>query len=307
LTLYLDVIWMLNWLFDCLLLSWTAVILKMKVSFWRIAAGGLLGSMIILLAFTPYKELADQVSIKLLFSVVMVLAVFGFSRWMTFIKRLACLYFITFLSGGILLGLHFLFEYKIVSENPNMYAGINAYGDPMSWVFVLIGFPIAWQFSRRTLKSIEMTNLSFNQIVKVSIKIDFFECTLAGFVDSGNQLYDPLTRSPVMIVSLWGFEDTVPADMLELFKEDNFLLNDHDQEYTWSNRIRIIPCKVVGKDHQLLTAIKPDSIRISRKNDQFEVERGLISFTLQQLSPDNVYQCIVHPKMLTGIPSQHVS
>lgn len=306
-TLYLDVIWLLNWLFDCLLLSWTAVILKMKVSLWRIAFGGLLGSMIILLAFTPYRELADQVPIKLLFSVVMIVAVFGFSRWMTFIKRLACLYFITFLSGGILLGLHFLFEYKIVSESPNRYAGINAYGDPMSWVFVLIGFPIAWQFSRRTLKSIEMNTLSFNQLVEVSIKIDFFECTLAGFIDSGNQLYDPITRSPVMIVSLWGSEDSVPPDMLKLFKEDSFHLNGHNQEYTWSNRIRIIPCKVVGKDHQLLTAIKPDLIRIKHKNDQFEIERGFISFTLQQLSPDNRYQCIVHPKMLSGVPTLHVS
>lgn len=203
-TLYLDVIWLLNWSFDCLLLYWTAIILKRRVALWRVCVGGLIGSFIIVLAFTPFYAIADRVYMKILVSLFMVLATFGFNRFNLFMKSVATLYFVTFLSGGILLGLHYLFEFQIVSKDPSQYAGINRFGDPVSWIFVMIGFPLAWQFSKRTLEGMEMTKLTHEQMVSVSVKISDFEGTFNGLVDSGNQLYDPITRSPVMIISLSG-------------------------------------------------------------------------------------------------------
>ena len=151
-TLYLDVIWLLNWLFDCLLLYWTAILLKRRVPFWRVIAGGFLGSLIIVLSFTSYHLLADRVLVKLLFSIFMILTVYGFGRFKVFVKNLAALYFVTFLSGGILLGLHYLFEYNVLSGQHTMYKGINQFGDPVSWIFVIIGFPLAWQFSKKDFR-----------------------------------------------------------------------------------------------------------------------------------------------------------
>lgn len=307
-TLYLDVIWLLNWLFDSLLLYWTAIILKRRVALWRICAGGLIGSLIIVLAFTPYYAMADRFYMKIAFSFFMVLATFGFIRFNLYLKSVATLYFVTFLSGGILLGLHYLFEFQIVSKNPGQFAGINRFGDPVSWIFVMVGFPLAWQFSKRTLEGMEMTKLKHEQLVSVTVKISEFEASFQGLVDSGNQLYDPITRSPVMIISLSGDEVGIPADMMELFKRpENLLLQEEQPDYTWTGRMRVIPYKVVGHEHQLLTAIKPDFIQISQGGKVYQVKQGLVSFTFQQLSSDNSYQSIVHPKMLTGIPVQNAS
>lgn len=307
-TLYLDVIWLLNWLFDCLLLYWTAIIIKRRVVLWRICIGGLIGSLIIVLAFTPYYAMADRFYMKIAFSFLMVLATFGFIRFNLFMKSLTTLYFVTFLSGGILIGLHYLFEFQIVSKNPGQYAGINRFGDPVSWIFVMVGFPLAWQFSKRTLEGMEMTKLKHEQLVSVTVKISEFKGNFQGLVDSGNQLYDPITRSPVMIISLSGNEAGIPADMMELFKQPDKLLQLEEQpEYTWTGRMRVIPYKVVGHEHQLLTAIKPDFIQITQGKNVYQVKQGLVSFTFQQLSADNGYQSIVHPKMLTGIPVQNAS
>lgn len=307
-TLYLDVIWLLNWFFDCLLLYWTAILLKRRVPFWRVLAGGFLGSLIIVLSFTSYHVLADKVLVKLLFSIFMILTVYGFGRFKVFVKNLAALYFVTFLSGGILLGLHYLFEYNVLSGQQSMYKGINQFGDPVSWIFVIIGFPLAWQFSRRTLESIEMTKINHQQLVKVTVKIDEFICSVEGFIDSGNHLYDPISQSPVMILSLNGRENMIPKDMAALFENPDILLNEvGGTQYTWADRLRIIPSKVVGNDHQLLTAIKSDWIEIIQNEDIFRVKTGLVSFTFQTLSTDGKFECIVHPKMVTGIPVQAVS
>jgi stage II sporulation protein GA (sporulation sigma-E factor processing peptidase) len=72
----------------------------------------------------------------------------------------------------------------------------------------------------------------------------------------------------------------------------------------WQNRLRIVPCKVVGQEHQLIVAVKPDSILFEKNGEQFLCDKGLVSFTMQELSPDDSFQCIVHPKMLTGPKQQ---
>ncbi|MFD0049223.1 sigma-E processing peptidase SpoIIGA [Actinomycetes bacterium NPDC127524] len=306
--LYLDVIWLLNWFFDCLLLYWSAVLLKKRPAPWRIGLGGLIGSLIIILAFTPFHLLADKVYMKLLFSVFMVLAVFGFNRFNVMLKALMTLYLVTFLSGGILLGLHYFFQSHILAMHPERYQGINRFGDPMSWMFVVFGFPIAWQFSKRAIGNIEMTQIAYEQMAEVSIKIKDFHCSLKGFIDSGNQLYDPISRAPVMIVSLTDLESRLPADMLELFRNPQaFLEHQAPISYSWEDRIKIIPAKVVGKDHQLLIAVKPDEIKIFQGDKTFQYKNGLVSFAFQELSSDGSYQCIIHPKMLTGVPIQNVS
>lgn len=68
--------------------------------------------------------------------------------------------------------------------------------------------------------------------------------------------------------------------------------------------MRIIPYKVVGREHQLIIAVKPDEILIECEEEILLVEKGLVSFTIQELSSDGAFQCIVHPKMLTGSKSK---
>ena len=90
-----------------------------------------------------------------------------------------------------------------------------------------------------------------------------------------------------MIVSIVGREYEIPADMLPLFENPDKLLQQEEvMEYTWADRIRVIPYKVIGQNHQLLTAIKPDILQIQHNGKEYKVSRGLISFTLQQLSAD---------------------
>ncbi|PLS16601.1 sigma-E processing peptidase SpoIIGA [Bacillus sp. M6-12] len=307
-TLYLDVIWLLNWGFDCLLLYWTAILLKRRVKVWRIMFGGFIGSLIILLAFTPYQWLTGHLLVKLLFSVFMIIAVFGFVRFQLFLKSLLLLYFITFLSGGVLLGLHYFFQFNPTALSSGFTHRTAGFGDSASWIFVVLGFPAAWYFSKRSIDNIEMASIAFDQLVTVAIKLKNCDWKVTGLVDSGNQLYDPISRSPVMILSIKGIEEELPESVLAMIDDvDAFLSGDGPVDVEWDDRLRMIPCKVVGNDNGLLAAFKADSIFISQENGVADASRALVSFTRQQLSPDNAYQAIVHPKMLTGTNIQSAS
>ncbi|SDM03639.1 sigma-E processing peptidase SpoIIGA [Bacillus sp. OK048] len=304
-SVYLDIIWALNLLFDSLLLYLSAIFLKRRIRIWRLIAGGFIGSLIILLSFTPLHTYSSHPLSKLLFSVVMVLIAFGYKRLSFFIKALMTLYVTTFLIGGALIGAHYFIQFDAEMSTKVMISTVTGFGDPISWLFVLLGFPIAWHFSKRNIESMEMTKIQFDQIVNVTILINAESYAFKGLVDSGNQLYDPLSKLPVMFVSIKNYVEGMAEPIKKMATDtESLILGNIELPLDWQNRLRIVPCRVVGQEHQLIVTVKPDSILIDTKGERYLCEKGLISFTMQQLSADDAFQCIVHPKMLTG-PKQH--
>ncbi|WP_141431276.1 sigma-E processing peptidase SpoIIGA [Bacillus sp. 03113] len=298
---YLDVIWVLNLLFDCFLLYLTAIILKRDIRIWRLLLGGLIGSLIILLAVTPYYIYTSHPISKLLFSVLMIFIVFGYKRLSYFIKGLITFYFTTFLVGGSLIGIHYFMKFDVNLSSSVLLASVKGFGDPISWLFVLLGFPAALLFTKRNIDAIEVTKIHYDQIVNISISMNGFTLQLKGLVDSGNQLYDPISKSPVTFVSLKSGYENVPEVIRRIAEDPDYLILGKNYDgASLEYNMRIIPYKVVGQDHQLIIAFKPDQIYIEQEDSFVEVEKGLISFTMQQLSSDDRFQCIVHPKMLSG-------
>lgn len=306
-TVYLDVVWLLNLLFDCLLLYLSAVLLKRSIQLWRLCVGGFIGSLIILLSFTSLHAFSNHPITKLLFSVFMILSVFGFKRWRFFIKGLFTLYFSTFLVGGALIGVHYFIQYDSELTTKVLLSNVQGFGDPISWIFVLMGFPIAWHFSKKRIEDMEMAKIQFDQLVTVILVINNEKFIFKGLVDSGNQLYDPLSQMPVMFVSVKNQLELLPDPLKKIANEpEPLIMGEENIPVEWQDCVRVVPCKVVGQEHQLILAIKPDMIMIKKDDEVYKCEKGLVSFTIQQLSSENLFECIVHPKMLTGpkLPSE---
>ncbi|KAB2335332.1 sigma-E processing peptidase SpoIIGA [Bacillus mesophilum] len=299
--IYLDVIWALNFLFDTLLLYLTAIILKRHVKWWRLIAGGLIGSIIILLAITPMHSVAGHPLMKLLFSVLMVYTAFGYKRLKFFFSSLMTFYLTTFLIGGVLIGAHYFVQFDFELSAAVMIGSVKGFGDPISWLFVLIGFPLAWHFSRKNIETFEMVKIQYDSLIDVEIMLNSKMYSFKGLIDSGNQLYDPISKMPVMFISIKGNEGDFPEEIQAMAENpEKVVLGQHTVSAEWEHRMRIIPYKVVGQDHQLIIAVKPESIKFRKTEEVLEVNRGLISFTMQELSSDDVFQCIVHPKMMAS-------
>ncbi|MBS2770766.1 sigma-E processing peptidase SpoIIGA [Anoxybacillus sp. UARK-01] len=298
-TVYLDVIWLLNFCFDGLLLWLTAIILKRNAVWWRIVAGAFIGSLLVILMFTPLSSYVQTPLGKLLFSLIIVWISFGFKRFRYFFENLFTFYFATFMVGGGMIAVHYFLQHEIQVTTGMLSTYSLGTGDPVSWLFVLVGFPLLWLFSHLRIAGIREKKIRFDSIVDVVLIFDDVSLSLKGLIDSGNQLYDPITKTPVMITCIHEMKDVLPSLILEQFKrQDDFQwLNDPMFE-KWSNRLRIIPYRVIGKEQRFLLAIKPDEIMIRYEAQWIRVSKGLVGLNEASLSTDGEYQCIVHPKMI---------
>ena len=147
--IYLDVIWLLNFCFDLLLLLLTAFILKRQVktaiyvrsSDW-IEHCSLALYTICNVCVTPSRQTA--------FSVLIVLATFGFQRFRFFFKT--CLLLLCHIFDG---RRHdrgsFVLQTNTVIQDGLLISQNDGFGDPISWLFVLTGFPAIWLFSKKRL------------------------------------------------------------------------------------------------------------------------------------------------------------
>lgn len=295
---YLDVIWLLNFLVDSLLIWMTAIFLKRSIHPSRILLGGLIGSLLILLSITPIASLANHPLSKIGISIIMVLIAFGFKRVTYFLSGLMTLYFSTFLMGGILIGIHYLLNFDMNLQSQVLVNSVRGFGDPISWFFVMIGFPAAWHFSQRTTNRITVSNLVYDVLVDVHVVINDIEFSLKGLIDSGNNLYDPISKMPVMIVQSSAVADQLPKEILDLASSKNDNLDAVGEIPTkWANMMRLIPATTLGQKNQLLCAFKPDKLTLLENNSAKEVKKGLIVFTDQELSGEQRFQCIIHPLM----------
>jgi stage II sporulation protein GA (sporulation sigma-E factor processing peptidase) len=279
------------------LLLLTAVILKRKLKKIRLFLSALVGSSIVIFMLTPYFSIVSHPVVKLLFSIFMVLIAFGFKRFRYFFQALLTFYFSTFLLGGGMLGVHFFMNSDFEVWNGVVTTKSTGLGSPISWMFVVIGFPILWYFSKNRLEDMEMKNIQYDQLVEISISIDDQSITLKGLVDSGNQLYDPITKSPVMILDVNKAKGFLPSEIIE--KSDGLdSFSASKSIHPWESRLRIIPYRGVGQQHEFLIALKPDFVKIHQNQEHTYVKKVLIGLSHASLSSDDEFDCIIHPKML---------
>lgn len=308
-SIYLDVIWLLNFSFDLLLLVLTAIVLKRKTNRLRMVLAALIGSSIVIMMFTPLAFLANHPLGKMFISVLMVLSAFGFKRFRFFFQGLLTFYFVTFLVGGGMIGIHYFLQQEMTYLEGVLMTNSTGFGHPISWLFVLIGFPVLWLFARNSIEGIETKKIHYDQLVKVQITVDNIQFSLKGLIDSGNQLFDPITRSPVMIIDTLKVQEFLPKLLVHQAIQDDVMkaMSEQNEGHVWEHRVRIIPYRVVGSEHQFLLGFKPDEVCIETKNETIKVQKTIIGLNRTTLSSEGAYECIVHPKMLQGPSIQQVS
>ncbi|RXT15015.1 sigma-E processing peptidase SpoIIGA [Ammoniphilus sp. CFH 90114] len=302
-TVYLDLIFLTNFLIDTILLWSTAFVLKLKPRWYRLGLGAAIGATYTLVIFFPYINGLFTFFTKLLFSALMVFCTFGYHRIGAFLQRILCFYMVAFVLGGGLLGLHFFLQTESEILSGIVFTQTGGLGTSITWGFILIAFPCLWWLSGRALRQLKENNRKATFYVELEVFINEQAIACRGLIDTGNQLYEPITRWPVTIMDLNLFKEVLPEKLYATVK-DKKDLSSHDifpdVEDDWLQKVRIIPYRSVSRGMDLLLALRPDKVRLIQDGEIYETKRVLIGLNPVPLSSDGSYQAIVHPQFIDG-------
>lgn len=132
-------------------------------------------------------------------------------------------------------------------------------------------------------------------LVEIEIGIGGKNMTVKALIDTGHRLRDPMSRAPVIVLSLPSVEKDLPIGLVRTvhrFAQGETPLAEDEEE--WGGRIRFIPMASVERSGGMLVGVVPDHFSLG--DPQRDGGKAVVAFTKERF-PDGEYQAIV-PVML---------
>ncbi|USG67570.1 sigma-E processing peptidase SpoIIGA [Brevibacillus ruminantium] len=302
---YLDIILLLNLAIDTLLLWFTAYFRKERVRWWRIILASLFGSTYLAFFFFPVFAPMYQWSVKLLFSVIMLWIAFGRKRLLGFLHNLILFYFVAFVFGGGVFGLQYFLstQNEVISELVTVHSDGFGVGFTPTLAILLAGFVLVFFLSKQSYAAIQQPRRVEAVLAEVVVKLAGETVLCRGLVDTGNQLYEPITRTPVMVAETRLFAHILPEALIGLSSNSEQPLDQMEgiwEKLTpeWQPRLRLVPYRSVASGMSFLIAFKPDEVLIVQDGKRYLTKKVLVGLNPIPLAADGQYQAIVHPAMI---------
>ncbi len=188
---YIDLVLVLNFFIDLILLITTSYVLKRNVKSIRLVFGALVGSLTTLFLFVKLSSLALFL-LKVVISILMCITTFSYRNIRYTLKNISYLYIVGIILGGFIYFLNIQFSYK------NIGFIFRRYGLSINYVFILLFSPIILYLYSKQVK--ELKN-SFSDYYKVDIYLNDYIIKVNAFLDTGNKLIDPYLKRPVIILN----------------------------------------------------------------------------------------------------------
>ncbi|MDQ0900137.1 MULTISPECIES: sigma-E processing peptidase SpoIIGA [unclassified Paenibacillus] len=303
---YADLIFLLNFLIDAAMLLVTAKTRKISFKWWRIVGSSVLGASYVVIMFLPVPLFLFTFSVKCMFCIGMIMTAFGFGSLQNLLRNIGTFLLVNFAVAGGMFGIHY-----VLASSSDVMKGIvfTQTGVAMfqlqvgGILFVLVLLlPLLWWF-RTVFQSSKQREVLTSYLAEVTIHVGDYTASCKGLIDTGNQLYDPLTRTPVMVmeVSEWG--DVLPVEWLQRIRSadvDQIISGLGVEEFVWQDRLRLVPYRGVNRNTQFMLAIKPDKVVITHNHLHIEASKVLIGLDGGKLCSDGTYQAIIHPALISA-------
>ena len=272
LEIYPDVIFLENFLMDYILLMLTGKVLRRKKHPWGILAGAVLGGGYTVFFYMVPGMVAGKSESPLLF----LLSVLNFFVLIAMVKfafhpvrgkellwcTLTCLG-LTFVTVGVLEWLRGIVPLK---ETDSTHLGI------------LLGSILFGCIFLKKLFSL-LVDRDFSRACELPIAITIHGQKLhcMGLMDSGNSLYEPITRKPVVIV-------------------EEQVLQEHDIRMEESGFFAI-PYHAIGTEKGIMKGVLADELEIQGEREERKWNRVMLGIYEGKVSQTQKYQVILHPKL----------
>ncbi|MBK5239912.1 sigma-E processing peptidase SpoIIGA [Clostridium sp.] len=255
--IYIDVLILVNFIVNLFILHITVQTLRKRVNIMWMCLSSFLGSLYVLTVVYPKLKYLSYIPFKILIVIVMILVVFREKNVLFNIKASLIFIFYSILLAGMCF-------YIAMSNSSNTSFNVIVINFP--YEKLMLSVMIIYIFIYRMVIFIGDRKKISTLIYTIDIVNKSYKKTIKAFLDTGNELREPATNLPVLIVE---------REMLsEIILEKNNTYH--------------IPYNVVNGMSGKLIGFKPQYINI-HIDKNIETRDVIIAFCEYKLSKDNDY------------------
>lgn len=289
---YLDLDLLVNGSMDALLLILTARLLNLPLRGKNIAAGIIAGEIpVILSAYVP-ASLVFEVS-KFTIPWLMVWLAYPYCGIRPYFKNVLLFWILSAGLGGLVYAL-----WGWISFDGVMGSTLKI-GLKNLWILPL-GAGLWWLVQNAWHRTLDSSAHLRTSLYEIEINIGGGNSFIVkALMDTGNQLRDPLTGSPVILVEEEVAATAMPEELLPVLQGAWRDCEDPwpwlwQSDPSWIKQFVFIPYKGVGHKSWLL-GIRPQRVTCPSLSGPREM-KATLAFVQHDLSPDKTYQALLHPE-----------
>lgn len=260
--IYLDALILENIIVNFFILYITAQTLKIKVSIIRLLISSFIGSLYILCYIYNSLNFLLALPWKIIIAIIMVSIAYKRKEKIFILKSSAIFILYSMLIAGLCIFIEF---------NKNTYDLFNFTTIQVTYKQLLASIMIAYIFINKLVIFVKERRCLDNLIFEVEIINDHKINKVKAFLDTGNELREPATNLPVMLIEKSFFGE--------------IHLEDKEKFY--------IPYKVINGYSGKLIGFKPDYINIHLSEKKVETKDVIIAFCDNKLSNLNDYNALL--------------
>ena len=197
-----------------------------------------------------------------------------------------------------MMGVHYFLATEISLQGGSVVTFTGGYGDPVSWLFVFVGFPCSYFFTKWRLDQVSVHKMKLEEIYDVTVEWNGQKAHCKGLVDSGNQLVDPLSRKMVFLADSFVWNQFFSKEELKGLEVEQVVTSMDELPDVIQSSIRLVPYQAAGVSGQLLLTLIVDKITVKTDAGDLEMKHPLLGVQQQDLTHDRLYQLLIHPHLM---------
>lgn len=270
-TIYVDVLFCLNFVVDYLILLSVQKLLKIAVRRRRIVCGAIVGALSSFVIFLPPMPTVLSAFINFTTAMITVLSAFAPLSTKILLKAAVSFFIVGFCFCGVCIALWLMFyPQNMLIRNGAVYINISPF-------VLLLSTAVCYAVMRLFVR---LSGRDLCRVKRCMVKVSLLgvERQFEGTVDTGNTLHEPFSDEAVIVVRQSLFEDIVPLHALTA------------EPIEERPRFRFVPYQSVGGSG-IIPALKPDHIELSFGGRAIQVQAYLAFCSSAQI-PESIQALI---------------
>lgn len=287
--IYIDIIFLENFIITYLILNATSIISKTKITNTRFFISSFIGAIYTIIMFLFDFKIYSNIVLKFILSIIIVEFSFKPENIKLLTKYLALFYLTTFTFGGVVFYLIYVLKPQDLVIKNGTFVG--TYVLKVVFIGAVLGTGILVLACSLIKNKIKRNDIIYNLRIifnNESIKIK-------AMMDTGNFLREPITGLPVIIIEKNKLYSFIPQEILTNL--NNVLVGDlkcvsEEIKEKYITKIKFIPYSSLGKTNGLLIGFKFNNIKIINEETKKQNENFIIGIYDNDFTKNDEYNAL---------------